>query len=106
MPVLALDLQPEDRVLDMCAAPGGKSLLAIQTLLPANVVMNDKLPSRLERVKQVIATYVSKIGQWDQKILLSLKDGRIIDDKNVFNKVSLFESKHSRVTFIKSFFHF
>lgn len=34
LPVLALDVKPGDRVLDMCAAPGGKSLLVLQTLMP------------------------------------------------------------------------
>lgn len=31
LPVLALDLQESDNVLDMCSAPGGKSLLIAQT---------------------------------------------------------------------------
>lgn len=31
LPVLALDLNADDKVLDMCAAPGGKSLLIAQT---------------------------------------------------------------------------
>lgn len=34
LPVLALGVNPGDRVLDMCAAPGGKSLLILQTLFP------------------------------------------------------------------------
>ena len=34
LPVLALDLEPEDHVLDLCAAPGGKSLAILQTMLP------------------------------------------------------------------------
>lgn len=33
LPVLALDLKPGDRLLDMCGAPGGKSLTAFQSLL-------------------------------------------------------------------------
>lgn len=31
IPVLALDLKPSDHVMDMCAAPGGKSLMILQT---------------------------------------------------------------------------
>lgn len=34
LPVLALDLQPGERMLDLCAAPGGKTLLALQSMLP------------------------------------------------------------------------
>ena len=34
LPVLALGLEPGCSVLDMCAAPGGKALAILQTLLP------------------------------------------------------------------------
>jgi len=37
LPVIALDVEPGCRVLDLCAAPGGKSLTILQTLLPGNV---------------------------------------------------------------------
>jgi len=37
LPVLALDLEPGCRVLDLCAAPGGKSLAILQTLLPGKM---------------------------------------------------------------------
>jgi len=36
LPVVALDLVPDCSVLDLCAAPGGKSLAILQTLLPGN----------------------------------------------------------------------
>jgi len=37
LPVLALDLRPGHRVLDMCAGPGGKSLAMLQTMYPERV---------------------------------------------------------------------
>lgn len=36
LPVFALDIRPGDSVYDMCAAPGGKSLTMLQTMLPGN----------------------------------------------------------------------
>jgi len=38
LPVIALDVEPDCSVLDLCAAPGGKSLTILQTLLPGNRV--------------------------------------------------------------------
>ena len=35
LPVIALNLKPLDTVLDLCAAPGGKSLSILQTLYPS-----------------------------------------------------------------------
>lgn len=49
-PVLALDLRPGQDVLDLCAAPGGKSLLALQTLYPRKLVCNDINRDRLSRL--------------------------------------------------------
>ena len=49
LPVLALDLKPGDGVLDMCAAPGGKTIIAIQSMLPSRIVCNDVDIGRLRR---------------------------------------------------------
>ena len=55
LPVCALDPRPDDSVLDMCAAPGGKSFAILQLLSPAGGLMvNDPSPSRMKRLRQVI----------------------------------------------------
>ena len=33
LPVIALDLEKDDQVLDLCSAPGGKALTILQTML-------------------------------------------------------------------------
>ena len=55
LPVCALDPRPDDSVLDMCAAPGGKSFAILQLLSPTGGLMvNDPSPSRMKRLRQVI----------------------------------------------------
>ena len=63
LPVKALDVQEGDEVLDMCAAPGGKSLAITMKLnlwpkatgrLECNDVSND----RRRRLRQVLETYL------------------------------------------------
>ncbi|XP_012288195.1 5-methylcytosine rRNA methyltransferase NSUN4 [Orussus abietinus] len=87
LPVLALDLQPGDNVLDMCAAPGGKFLASLQTLLPRVIVANDSQSSRVKRINNVLHQYISDMGQWDNRLFVTEQDARFIDDKDVFNKI-------------------
>lgn len=57
----ALDVQEGDRVLDMCAAPGGKSLVMIEALKnDGEIFCNDLSPERRERLKKVIQQYVPR----------------------------------------------
>lgn len=87
LPVLALDLQPEDAVLDMCAAPGGKTLSILQTLMPSLIVANDIKKARTNRIHNVIDQFLAGIGQWHDKLFVTERDARYIDDKNAYNKV-------------------
>ncbi len=48
-----LDPQPDDRVLDVCAAPGGKTTHAAERMQDrGRVVAHDRLPERLSRVSE------------------------------------------------------
>lgn len=87
LPVLALDLQAGDVVLDMCAAPGGKTLSILQTLMPSVMVANDIQKSRANRIRKIIDEYLAGIGQWEERLFVTERDARCIDDKDVFNKV-------------------
>ncbi|XP_018050637.1 PREDICTED: 5-methylcytosine rRNA methyltransferase NSUN4 isoform X2 [Atta colombica] len=87
LPVLALDLQPGDAVLDMCAAPGGKTLSILQTLMPNIMIANDIQKSRVNRINKVINQYVAGIGQWENRLCVTERDARFIDDKDIYNKI-------------------
>ncbi|VEN49060.1 unnamed protein product [Callosobruchus maculatus] len=84
LPVLALDLKPGNKFLDMCSAPGGKSLLALQTFFPDLVVSNDSSLSRLNRVESVFRQFLYDFEEkWVKtgKIRLSQRDGRFISEE-------------------------
>jgi 16S rRNA C967 or C1407 C5-methylase (RsmB/RsmF family) len=70
----ALEVQAGDRVLDMCAAPGGKSLVLIEKLAEAGeIICNDLSPERRDRLKKVIQQYVPRSIR--DRVWISGKDG-------------------------------
>ncbi|XP_077300655.1 5-methylcytosine rRNA methyltransferase l(2)10685 [Arctopsyche grandis] len=90
LPILALDLQPGDRVLDMCAAPGGKSLAILQTLLCRNLVTNDVSFSRVNRILKVFDEYLlnySTDPKWNDEVTITNEDARHITDEHGFDKI-------------------
>lgn len=87
LPVLALDIQLGDNVLDMCAAPGGKALAILQTLMPHVLVANDVQESRVNRIKRVIKQYVSDVYKTEDLFFITERDARWIDEKDTYNKI-------------------
>ncbi|XP_005102123.1 5-methylcytosine rRNA methyltransferase NSUN4 isoform X2 [Aplysia californica] len=87
MPVIALNVQSEDQVLDLCAAPGGKTVLILQCLdlsAGGSLTCNDNSPSRVKRLKSVLRSYLPKddLGQVEVMQL----DGTMLNHC-VYNKV-------------------
>ncbi|XP_078591908.1 tRNA (cytosine(34)-C(5))-methyltransferase, mitochondrial-like [Branchiostoma floridae x Branchiostoma japonicum] len=58
LPVLALDVQQDDSVLDMCAAPGGKSLALLQTAELGHLTSNEPDLWRKRRLVETLQSYI------------------------------------------------
>ncbi|GBP29491.1 hypothetical protein EVAR_93288_1 [Eumeta japonica] len=90
LPVLALCLSPGDRVLDLCSAPGGKALVALQTFLPDIIVCNDSSLSRLNRLRRIFKDYLFDFengNKWRERVFISHVNGVGYEDREGFDKV-------------------
>ena len=63
LPVCALEPARGARVLDMCAAPGGKALALAQLLRGGSLTANDLSPGRRRRLREVLSLYLPPLGQ-------------------------------------------
>jgi len=90
LPVLALDLQHSDIVLDMCAAPGGKSLLIAQTLKFSSLVCNDVKLHRIGQLKRGLSMYIPANSEIANQIIIKRKDASTMegwDELGIYDKV-------------------
>uniref|UniRef100_A0A7E4VIT1 NOL1/NOP2/Sun domain family member 4 n=1 Tax=Panagrellus redivivus TaxID=6233 RepID=A0A7E4VIT1_PANRE len=90
LPVLALDLQPTDNVLDMCSAPGGKSLLIAQTGLFDKLTCNDAKMARIGQLRRGLSMYIPPEAPEAQRIVIKRRDASNLEhwsDENCFDKV-------------------
>lgn len=77
----SLPIQPGDRVLDMCAAPGGKSLILAEKLFSTDqenqseLVCNELSNSRRERLKYILQNYIPREKR--QSIFIKGIDGQL-----------------------------
>lgn len=86
---MLLDVKLGDRVLDACAAPGGKSLLVLQTLHPNKLVCNDVMESRVNRIRKVMNEYLFDYHErWEGQILfVNQCDARNLDEYGTYDKI-------------------
>ena len=69
----SLDVTPVDFVLDMCAAPGGKSLILLESLDAGTLWSNEISKARREKLKEVIRSHVP--SNFRERVYIKGKDG-------------------------------
>lgn len=100
----ALEVQAGDHVLDMCSAPGGKSLILAEAIRDqGELIANEISEPRRERLKKVIQQYIPRnvrdrvwvTGKEGGKFALSHKEqfDRILVDAPCSGERHLFENK-------------
>lgn len=80
---LAIDVQPKSKVLDLCSAPGGKSVLIASEENTATITANDIYPHKIKLIKKYADKYAIK------NIKTSLHDAMVYNKKwdNAFQYV-------------------
>ncbi|NXE91862.1 NSUN3 protein, partial [Menura novaehollandiae] len=78
LPVLALEVKDGEDVLDLCAAPGGKSVAILQCAYPGNLHCNEYDDLRSRWLEQTIESFIP--DPLINLVMVSKLDGRQIGD--------------------------
>jgi 16S rRNA C967 or C1407 C5-methylase (RsmB/RsmF family) len=90
LPVEALDLHPGEKVVDLCAAPGGKSFLcALKLQNKGLLVSNDRSAARRARIHRIFDDYLPKTEQKNLKVTGHDSSKWSLYEKSVYDKVLL-----------------
>ncbi|XP_045049502.2 tRNA (cytosine(34)-C(5))-methyltransferase, mitochondrial isoform X3 [Desmodus rotundus] len=87
LPVLALELRDGEKILDLCAAPGGKSVALLQCAYPGCLHCNEYDSLRLRWLRQTLESFIPR--PLISVIKVSEMDGREMGDAQpeTFDKV-------------------
>lgn len=90
LPVEALGPGPGEKVVDLCAAPGGKSFLcALKMQGKGLLVSNDRSAARRARIHRIYDDYIPKTEQKNLKVTGHDASKWCLYEKSVYDKVLL-----------------
>nr|XP_015808200.2 tRNA (cytosine(34)-C(5))-methyltransferase, mitochondrial [Nothobranchius furzeri] len=78
LPVLALQVRDEERVLDLCSAPGGKAVAIMQSATPALLCCNEPDPHRRDWLSKTLESFLPR--SLNNRVIVSAQDGRSFGD--------------------------
>jgi 16S rRNA C967 or C1407 C5-methylase (RsmB/RsmF family) len=88
--VEALNIEAGNRVVDLCAAPGGKSLLCAYKLKETGLlVSNDRSAARRARIHKIFDEYIPKTKQANHKVTGHDATKWCLYEKSVYDRVLL-----------------
>ncbi len=86
----ALAIEGHERILDMCAAPGGKCLaLATRLKKEGRIVANDRSPARVHRLRQVLDTHLPTELRTQVEVTQGDAAARCRIEKSCYDKILL-----------------
>ncbi|EKD27526.1 MAG: hypothetical protein ACD_79C00682G0006 [uncultured bacterium] len=89
-PVTALDVKTGHNVLDMCAAPGGKSLILAENLRAEGFLkLNDSSMPRINRLKNVLADYIPSDFLKNISIRLNKAETLCLKERELYDRILL-----------------
>jgi 16S rRNA C967 or C1407 C5-methylase (RsmB/RsmF family) len=90
LPVEALEIKPGEKVVDLCAAPGGKSLLcALKLHNQGLLVSNDRSAARRARIHRIFDDYLPKTEQKNHTVTAHDATKWSLYQKSIYDKVLL-----------------
>ncbi len=88
--VEALEIEEGDKVVDLCAAPGGKSLLCAYKLKETGLLIsNDRSAARRARIHRIFDEYIPKTKQANHKVTAHDATKWCLYEKSVYDRVLL-----------------
>nr|XP_046245977.1 tRNA (cytosine(34)-C(5))-methyltransferase, mitochondrial [Scatophagus argus] len=87
LPVLALQVRDEEKVLDLCSAPGGKALAIMQCATPARLCCNEPDPHRRDWLAKTLESFLPR--SLNSRVIVSAQDGRYFgqNEAGTYDKV-------------------
>ncbi|XP_077421057.1 tRNA (cytosine(34)-C(5))-methyltransferase, mitochondrial isoform X2 [Vanacampus margaritifer] len=87
LPVLALQVRDGEKVLDLCAAPGGKAFAIMQCATPAFLCCNEPDRHRHDRLTKTLESFLPR--SLSSRVVVSAQDGRSFGQREpgIYDKV-------------------